>query len=613
MQRSTLWVLAVCLAVGQGCNQTAGGERSPAKDPLTRFGGAVVGVVRDAAGQPLGGVIVAGPGGVTGTTDDAGAYALSSVPATRTAVLTFTKPGYTTNYRRIDVPEGEIVTSNAVLGTTRRFDVAAAEDGATLEHKNVRVVLQPGSVVDAAGARVTGPIVVEMATIDPMSADRAFSPSDYKAVRAGGEQVGLMTYGMVEVRLLRGAEELNLADGKPADVEMVIPDAMPEVQKRRAGDTIPLWWLNPRTATWEEQGAGDVRASTLQPGRLAYFTRVPHFSWWNCDDAFSLTCIEGYVEDCYGNPVANAQVTAKGLTYQGDTITQTDAQGFYRIWPVMTNARVQVDVRGVIGGVEKGASQGPVATPANPVPEGSTSCGAVPMVQMPLPPLSAQIVVTHVKEATDGYEKEVTTGLAAFFEASDGGGACPPALEVDACVLESAPAEQEGDETLDGGDEVSLTCEYGAELELAKTELEEGGGTVYKKEEDGMQVEGMDLDLKIPGGLDVEPIEVVKGVKMPEAMELMSPPAGGAVRWLPGSNPRGRVVLKIAGESGALLTCTTLDDGEFEIPADKLADLQGELGIVNVLRMRARYFPTGDGAIGVGIGYSAVQATMSLR
>lgn len=612
MRELSLCTMIVCLAACEN-----GGGLPAGRDPLTHIGGAVVGLVRDPSGAPLPDVEVRGPGELRTRSDARGAYALANVPPTRELVLAFEKAGMSSSYRRVTVLRAEVVTANAVLGPALVRTVERVEDGVTLERGNVRVIIPEGAVVDPAGAPVTGPIDVTMATIDPTTSEMATSPSDFKAVRTGGAVVGLETFGMVEVRLRRGDVPLNLAPGKPARVEMRIPRGMPEGQTARAGDSIPLWWLNPSTATWEEQGAGGV---TQTAEGLLWTATVPHFSWWNCDQAFVLTCIEGYVEDCFGNPVPNAQVVARGLSYRGDTYSQTDARGFYRIWPVRTSARVEVAASGVVAGKEMAAPALPVQTPATPLPEGATAgCGDAGTLAMPIPALSAQVTIAQSVGARAGVFDQATAGNAVFFEAQEDAASCAATGSVvDTCTVQrGAKPDDAGSDTLDGGEQVELVCENGKALALDRKERD-SGEVVYEGGDLGMSLEEMNLDVRVQGSAEVEPIDVVAAVKMPERLEApeltrpATPARSGHVTWMGSKTGRGRVRIHITAQDGTTVSCNVLDDGSFDLPADAVAALPRGAALLEVRRVRARYFAAGRG-IGLGVGASVVTAALSLE
>ncbi len=610
MRELTLCTMIVCLAACE-----SGGRAPTDRDPLTHIGGAIVGLVRDPSGAPLADVEVRGPGELRTRTDAGGAYALANVPPSKDVVLAFEKSSMSSSYRRVTVIQAEVVTANAVLGPAMARRVDGIEAGTTLERGNVRVIIPANAIVDPSGAPVTGAIDVTMATIDPTTSEMATSPSDFKAIRTGGAVVGLETFGMVEVRLRKGDVELNLAPGKAARVEMRIPRGMPEAQTAKGGDTIPLWWLNPRTATWEEQGAGTVSAGA--DGSLVWTTTVPHFSWWNCDQAFVLTCIEGYVEDCFGNPVPNAQVVARGVSYRGDTYAQTDGQGFYRIWPVRTSARVEVAASGVVAGKEMAAPPLSVQTPANPLPEGATTgCGEAGTLAMPVPALSAQVTISQSMGQRSSVFEQATAGSAVFFEAQEDAATCAATgTVVDTCTIEQAPKKDDaGPDTLDGGEQVEVVCENGGSLELDKKE-QDGGEVVYEGGDLDMSLQEMSLDVRVQGSAEVMPLEVVAGVKMPERLEapdlMRMAPRGGHVTWMGSKTGRGRVRIRITGEDGSAVTCTALDDGSFDLPPDAVAALPSGSALLEVRRVRARYFAAGSG-IGVGIGASSVTAALTL-
>src|ERR1051325_10871265 len=105
MRELTLCTMIVCL----GACET-GGRGPTERDPLTHTGGAIVGLVRDPAGNALPGVTVRGPGELSTTTDAGGAYALANVPPTKDLVLSFEKAAMSSSLRRVTVVQAEVVT-----------------------------------------------------------------------------------------------------------------------------------------------------------------------------------------------------------------------------------------------------------------------------------------------------------------------------------------------------------------------------------------------------------------------------------------------------------------------------------------------------------------------
>ncbi len=114
--------------------------------------------------------------------------------------------------------------------------------------------------------------------------------------------------------------------GQEAILEFLLPETTPLVP----GDMIALWYFDTATGLWVEEGMGLVGVSSMDLTRLSVVGSVAHFTWWNCDQPIAtFSCIEGVVTDADGNPVANAQVIASGVDYNGSSYSATDAGGAY--------------------------------------------------------------------------------------------------------------------------------------------------------------------------------------------------------------------------------------------------------------------------------------------
>ncbi|QCE42354.1 hypothetical protein [Psychroserpens sp. NJDZ02] len=165
-----------------------------------------------------------------------------------------------------------------------------------------------GSFKDDNGNAYTGNIDVKMYYLDPSNPDNnIIMPGSLQAVNQGGEARVLESYGMLNVEL-RGdsGQELNIADGHFADIEMPVDPAQTGV----APATIPLWHFDEVNGYWVEDGI-----ATLIGGK--YVGEVSHFSWWNCDAQFPTVTLCLTMEDVSGVPFSNMRVELwrSGATY----------------------------------------------------------------------------------------------------------------------------------------------------------------------------------------------------------------------------------------------------------------------------------------------------------
>jgi hypothetical protein len=243
-------------------------------------------IVRDSAGVllPAVSVSVARTGGATASTGADGRATIATdrgIPVT----LKFSKPGYADQFKTLKLPTS---AESGFLNVTMLMreaplTLASAAAGGTLTGKDgAKVTFPPNSLVDAAGAAVTGAVQVSMTPVNVATNDRAF-PGRFEGVRTTGEQGIIVSYGTVEFALSANGAAVQIAPGKKATIELPIYigqnlDGAPVT----AGSTFPLWSLNERTGGWTEEGAGTVVAGST-PSDLSLRAEVSHFTWWNHD------------------------------------------------------------------------------------------------------------------------------------------------------------------------------------------------------------------------------------------------------------------------------------------------------------------------------------------
>ncbi|OJH33989.1 carboxypeptidase-like regulatory domain-containing protein [Cystobacter ferrugineus] len=202
-----------------------------------------------------------------------------------------------------------------------------AEAGGILETPQVRVTLPASAVVDALGQPVTGTVNVTIAPLDP-TRQLGSMPGPLEGTSAvDGQPVQLESFFMAEVGLWSNGAPVQLAPGKSATLEFLLPEAL--ASQFHEGDTVPAWWFDLDAGQWREEGQGTVQPSSTQPGRLAWVAQVKHFTWWNCDMPWTdKSCVNVLFVDGAGAPVAGAAVRAEGLSYSGDSgISYTGADG----------------------------------------------------------------------------------------------------------------------------------------------------------------------------------------------------------------------------------------------------------------------------------------------
>jgi len=277
----------VRLTVDDGRGASASVERSVAVSPGPAAAGSVstLAVVRDARGTPLADVTVSViASGTTATTAADGRATLTTDLGVPVA-LKFSRTGYADQFKRFTLPtaaeSGYIEVTMIAREAAQTLPDAAA--GGTLAGRDgARIILAPGSLVDASGNPVSGPVQVSMTPVDVAAEARAF-PGRFEGVGPDGNEGLILSYGTVEYILMQNNAPVQLAPGKKATIEIPVYTALNrDGSPVNVGDSYPLWSLNERTGTWVMEGAGTVVAAG-SPSDLALRGEVTHFSWWNHD------------------------------------------------------------------------------------------------------------------------------------------------------------------------------------------------------------------------------------------------------------------------------------------------------------------------------------------
>ena len=235
------------------------------------------GLVKDASGNPLGGVNVV-TGSLSATTDSDGKFTFSKVEVVnKRAVIQFEKGGYFTltrsNVKRSDMFIDAVLYryGNSDISSQTTFSAASET---TLAVGNMKVALPASSLVKADGSAYTGTVTANMLYLDPNNENFTdmMPGGDLLALNATGSEVILISYGMTNVVLTDSdGKPLQLKSGSAAETTFPIPGGM-----KNTPATIPLWHFDDDKGIWTESGVatkeGDVYVGT-----------VSHFSWCNLD------------------------------------------------------------------------------------------------------------------------------------------------------------------------------------------------------------------------------------------------------------------------------------------------------------------------------------------
>ncbi|MDI1475898.1 carboxypeptidase regulatory-like domain-containing protein [Polyangium sp. y55x31] len=282
--------------------------------------------VLDSQNQPVPSAVVTAQGGTPRPTDGAGYILFENLTPGRFSARV-ERFGYAPASVVVELPEGAHGGADLhLLPLPPRipFDATA---GAALDQGPVHVTIPSDALVDQNGEPVTGTAEATIVPLDP-SQGLAHAPGPLEGIAAGdGAVVGLESVFMAEVTLWQGNRKVQLAPGKKATLELVLPDSIAaEVQ---VGTTIPAWYFDLDAGIWREEGAGTVQGSLAEPGKTAWVAEVGHFSWWNSDLPWTQRhCFIVPVISADGLDVAGISVSAVGVSYTGvSSHVLTDTNG----------------------------------------------------------------------------------------------------------------------------------------------------------------------------------------------------------------------------------------------------------------------------------------------
>ncbi|HNY88057.1 MAG TPA: PKD domain-containing protein, partial [Candidatus Hydrogenedentes bacterium] len=270
-------------------------------------------------------------GTLTATTDSTGHYALTDLDPAAGMVVRFSKEGHTGNAVVVAGIAGGITTANATLKPLADpVPLDAAAGGTVADGLSNTVTFGETAFVTKSGRKsVAGTVDVSITPLDVTDGDDlAAFPGNFLAVGSAkdGDTVQLETFALADYTVTQDGEELDLAPGSSATIELSLPANTPLA----GGQSVPLWSFNEATGLWVQEGEGQVVASARKAGGLVYQATITHLSWWNCDAPLSdKNCVTGTVVDEAGAPVAGAPVEAAGVTYNGVTSGVTGPDGSF--------------------------------------------------------------------------------------------------------------------------------------------------------------------------------------------------------------------------------------------------------------------------------------------
>lgn len=263
----------------------------PAADDIGAL--TITGRIFDAAGVPLENMAVSVlRTGVSGQTDADGRVELTNLDADTPLTLAVEGAGYADQIVNLTAPSGstEVFFETMLVERAAPVTLSDVEAGASTPPgvDGASLTLPADALVDPQGNPVTGDIDVRMTPVD-ISADTIIAfPGDFAGVEADGARNPIASLGTVEFELEQNGQALQLAAGKSATVRIPMYTTTDlDGNALQEGDDIALWALDESVGVWVQEGVGQVVASPDTPTGLAFEAQVGHFSWWNCDIAYT--------------------------------------------------------------------------------------------------------------------------------------------------------------------------------------------------------------------------------------------------------------------------------------------------------------------------------------
>jgi len=276
-------------------------------------------VVND-AGAPVGGVRVETGGAAPVTTNVAGEFRLTRLPATPRRVVNFSAPGYVSNTQTLP-PAGIVGNAIVIWPRAAAVTIDAGAGGSVPLGNGGSVTIPANALVDGAGQPVSGPVSVSATYFDVSDAAQLNAvPGDFSARMRDGSQQLLESFGVFEVSIADAqARPVNLAAGQSASVAVPIPARF----AGRAGEISGRYSFDRAGGRWVEEGRFERQGEVF----VAPITQVN--TAWNVDDTLNTTCITIRVINPFQNdmPEANCFVDVTGINYGYSAAGYTNAAG----------------------------------------------------------------------------------------------------------------------------------------------------------------------------------------------------------------------------------------------------------------------------------------------
>lgn len=309
-------------------------QNDDAISPQQTYQGSLFVTVKDPSGLPVNGALIV-MGDQSAITSEDGTYFFTQATLTGDDYLQVEKSGYFKGSRRFTARESQLQFLQVTLMPQEEIGTFTGTQPASISIDSKSDLTFPSNaVVRSDGSLYTGNVHVMASPIygdDPQLSEKM--PGTLSGLDESGTKVLLGSYGMLAVELQAdNGDILNIAPGKTVEMKLAIPDK----QLSSAPATIPLWYFDETKGYWIQEGEATKQGDV-------YVAELPHFSFWNCDDVFTLINWEGRFVYSDGKPAQNVRICLTIKSRNDQRCTNTNSDGIVS-GEIAANEVMQLDV-----------------------------------------------------------------------------------------------------------------------------------------------------------------------------------------------------------------------------------------------------------------------------
>lgn len=280
---------------GQSGNPGKGGINMPAASAVT---GSVTGKILNDQGMAIENAIVR-IGATSAITGANGSFNTLSISLDKYLTsIQVSAPGYYTSFRSISGHKGKNYITISLIAKTLAGTFTNNSGGVISLANGTSLTFGANSfLIKNSGAAYNGSVRAFVNYIDPVINGKRSAVCNQLVGTDGNKLFALKSAGMFVAEFETDAgETLQLASGQTADVKLPIPSQLIS----GAPSTIETWSLG-ENGIWNKEG----RATKIGND---YMMQVSHFSFWNCDSAFTPVFLDLNIKDQQGNILPNVMV-----------------------------------------------------------------------------------------------------------------------------------------------------------------------------------------------------------------------------------------------------------------------------------------------------------------